>query len=105
MRTNSEMAASSFPCRINFSALRSVTARSMGTALSQRSRSALVNVNVGREPADALRQPFVHRIKQRRRPERSAVHVRVAEARDRVEVIGGRIALVPIEAVARVAAV
>src|SRR6185503_19550074 len=96
MRTNSSMAASSFPCRISFSALRSVTARSMGTAavVSRQSQSAVV-----------LGQLFVHRIKQRRRPERAAMHIRVAEPCNGVEVIGGGVALVAIESVARIAIV
>ena len=51
------MAASSFPCRSSFSALRSVAARSMGTDGTS-----------------------VNGIKQRRRPERSPMHVRVAES-------------------------
>src|SRR5829696_1900230 len=97
MRTNSAMAASSFPCRISFSALRSVTARSMGTESV---------VSRGRQPATVrLAGHLVHRIKQRRGPERAAVHIRVTKTRHRFQVIGGRVPLVAIEPVARVAAV
>src|SRR6187200_2059333 len=103
MRTNSSMAASSFPCRISFSALRSVTARSIGTACGQ---SSVVQSSVRQaESAIVLGQPSVNRIKQRRGPERSAVHLRVAESRDGLEVIGGGVALVAIETVAGIAAV
>ena len=47
----------------------------------------------------------VNRIKQRCGAERSAMHVGVAEPRDGFEVIGGGVALVTIEPVARIAAV
>src|SRR5215217_7955827 len=103
MRTNSAMAASSFPCRISFSAFRSVTARSMGKAIfSLRSRSLLVVLDVSKRHDLGGRRPVVHRIKQRWRPERAAMHLRVAESCHGLEMIGGGVALVAIEAVARI---
>src|ERR1700687_3702244 len=80
-RRYSTPARSSFPCRSSFSALRSVAARSIATDQS------------------------VNRIKQRRRAERSAVRIRVAETSDGLEVIGGGVALVAVEPVPRVLAV
>ncbi len=46
-----------------------------------------------------------HGIKQRRRPERAAVRIGVAEACNGVQMIRGRVAFVPIETVAGIASV
>src|SRR5262249_14266840 len=106
MRTYSAIAASILPCRISFSALRSVAARSIGT-ISLRYESS-VDQSFGR-PVLARRGGVgarrINRIKQRGRPERAAVHVRVAEPCNGVKMIGRCVALVAIEAVARVEAV
>ena len=50
-------------------------------------------------PLRALR---LHPIKQSRRSKRTPVHIRIPESRDRVEVVTGRVALVLVEAVARI---
>src|ERR1700686_5725591 len=72
-RRYSATARSGFPCRCSFSALRSVAARSIAT--------------------------IINRIKQGRRAERSTVRVGIAKAGDGVEVVGGGVALVAVEAV------
>src|SRR6266480_4538389 len=48
---------------------------------------------------------LINRIKQRGRPERTTVDLRVAEARDGFQMIGGGVALVPVETIAGIAAV
>src|SRR5688572_5279009 len=75
--TYSAIARSSLPCRSSFSAFLSASARSM---------------------AKWTLDP----IKQRRRAERSAMGVGIAEPGHGVEVIASRVALVAVEAVARI---
>src|SRR4051812_22243946 len=86
-RGYSAMALSTRPCRSSFSAFFSVSSRSRATKVSR-----------GRPFAGGR----VHRIKERLGAERSPVDVGVAEARDRVQVVTGGVALVPVEAVARI---
>src|SRR5947207_13793143 len=81
-RTYSAIAASTFPCRNSFSAFRSVAARSMATGYE-----------------------LINGIKQSRRAERSPVRVGVAEASDRGQMVGGRVAFVAIEPIPWIAAV
>src|SRR4051794_3150425 len=88
-RAYSAMAASSRPWRSSFSAFFSVSSRSKakeGFSAGERGRAGL----------------RLDSIKQRGRPERSAVDVGIAEPRHRIEVVAGGVALVAIEAVARI---
>src|SRR5262245_45733520 len=114
-RTYSAMARFSLPVRSSFSAFFRTSARSIGTNPYPRASPLGLPNTRSRAPARAVRHStfgiqsdvysgLLNPIKQRRGPDRAAVRVRVAVARHRVEVLARRVALVPVESIARIQA-